>query len=334
MLNSKSRFLIESIRSDKVHGASQLARQAADVIRQVADDSKATSTDALVQELLEVARELEVARPPMAPLFNVVTGITRTLKEQLPGKGIREARQLAADLANAAIAQSYLAVSKIADHAAGLLKDGDVVLTHSYSSTVSSTLCLSARVKSLNVLVTSSGPGNTGISLAMELREYGIPVAVIDDAAIGIYTLKTNMIFVGADRITRDAMLINGVGTYPLVMMAHRAGIPRYTLCEKMKFDYRIPSSQVDLEDRDPAEIDIGSAAGLIPCYNPHFDVTPLALLSGIITETGIMLPHQVESRINSRPRLVPKPRLALAPLDIPRWYSDQSNAFRSVPSR
>jgi len=300
MIEPEIQILIEEIRTDKTHGASQLARQAAEVFRQAAETSPATHAQALIEELTEVGQELEKVRPAMAPLYNVVYGITRVFAERLPGKFIEEARRIAVGLADGAVQHSYLAVARVADYGAGLLKDGDVVLTHSYSSTVIAALRRALQEKAISALVTRSGAGRTGGALAAELDGYGVPVTLIDDTAIGVYIKQASVVFLGADRITRDGVLVNGVGTYPLVLAAKQAEVPCYALCESLKFDPRVEASAVDLEDRDTAEIDVSEDAAEIPRYNPHFDLTPLDLLNGVVTEGGLMTPAEVRAKFEA----------------------------------
>ncbi len=301
MIDPEIKQMIEDIRTDTTHGASQLARNAAVVFRQAAEISRASHAQAMIEELNEVGLELEKVRPAMAPLYNVVYGIMRVFAENLPGKFPEEARRIAVGLADGAVQHSYLAVARVADYAAGLLKDGDTVLTHSYSSTVIAALRRAFQEKAIEALVTRSGAGRTGGALAADLNGYGLPVTLIDDTAIGIYLSRADVVLLGADRITRDAVLVNGVGTYPLVLAARQAGVPCYAVCESLKFDPRIEASAVDLEDRDAAEIDVGEAALEIPRANPHFDLTPLALLSGIVTEAGLMTPDQVLDKLEAR---------------------------------
>jgi translation initiation factor 2B subunit (eIF-2B alpha/beta/delta family) len=298
MINPEISRLIEEIRTDTTRGASQLARQAAEVFRQAAENTTANSAYQMLEELTEVGLELQTVRPAMAPLYNLAYGITRVLEEKLPGKFPEEARRLAVGLADGAVQQSYLAVARVADYSAGLLKDGDVALTHSYSSTVIAALRRGTQSKAISALVTRSGAGRTGGALAAELVRYGVLVTLIDDTAVGIYAERANVVFFGADRITRDAVLVNGVGTYPLALAAERAGVPCYALCESLKFDPRIEAAAVDLEDRDGAEIDAGEIIPGISLANPHFDLTPLGLLRGVVTEGGVMTPHEVRAKL------------------------------------
>jgi len=299
MFTPELQRLIEDIRNDTTHGASQLARQAAEVFRHAAESSTSASAVLLLDEMREVGLELETVRPAMAPLYNVVSGIMRVLEERLPAKFPEEAKRIAAAMAEGAVQQSYLAVARVADYAAGLLKDDALVLTHSYSSTVIAALRRTLQDKSVTALVTRSGAGRSGGALARDLAGYGVPVTLIDDTAIGIYAARADAVLLGADRITADGTLVNGVGTYPVVLAAREAGVPCYVLCESLKFDPRVKAAAVDLEDRDEAEIDAGEAGASLARHNPHFDLTPLKLVSAVVTESGVMTADEVIEKLN-----------------------------------
>lgn len=64
--------LIEEIKNDRTHGASQLARQAVKVLKVAAERSQEDSVEQFLQEQKEVGKRLMSARPAMAPVFNIV----------------------------------------------------------------------------------------------------------------------------------------------------------------------------------------------------------------------------------------------------------------------
>jgi translation initiation factor 2B subunit (eIF-2B alpha/beta/delta family) len=169
-------------------------------------------------------------------------------------------------------------------------------MTHSYSSTVIKTLKAAySRHKSIEVIVTRSGPGRTGERIARELRHHGVAVTFIDDAAMGLYIATANKVMVGADRICADAKLVNGIGTYPLALAADRANIPFYVLCETLKFDPRLSSHEVDLEEKETSEVtEPGRLPPGVRVKNPYFDITPLELITGIVTENGVLKPEEI----------------------------------------
>ncbi len=151
------------------------------------------------------------------------------------------------------------------------------------------------RDRNIKVITTRSGPGRTGERIAQELGHYGVPVTFIDDTAIGLYISTVNKAVVGADRICADGKLINGIGTYQLALAAKMRGIPFYVLCETLKFDPRLKGDEVDLEEKDTSEVvEPGRLPLEVSVKNPYFDVIPLELVTGIVTENGLLTPEEV----------------------------------------
>jgi eIF-2B alpha/beta/delta-like uncharacterized protein len=290
--------LVDQIKDDKIHGASQLARQAVQVLKTAAEHSQAEDTDEFLLELKEVGRRLMSVRPAMAPLYNIIDRLLKTVSGESLGMELSAIRQLTIVKADEAIGDSKQAINRLAEFGSGLIVDHDIVLTHSYSSTVMETLKAAySKYKNIEVIATRSGPGRTGVRIADELGHLGVPVTFIDDTAVGIYAASASKVMVGADRICADGRLINGVGTYQLALVAKKAGIPFYVLCETLKFDPRLNSDEVDLEEKEASEvIEPGRLPPEVRVRNPYFDITPLELVTGIVTENGVFKPGDIVS--------------------------------------
>ena len=294
--------LIDEIKNDKTHGASELARQAVKVLKTAAERSRAGSTEAFLLEQLEIGGRLMSARPTMAPIVNIVSGLLKTIPEESTAMDLSSVKQRTISKADEAVKDSLQAVARIAEYTSQLIADSDRVMTHSYSSTVVAALKEAfTRHGNIKVVAARSGPGRTGERIARELALHGVPVAFIDDAAMGLYLAAVNKVIVGADRVCANGKIINGIGTYPLALAAKRANIPFYVLSETLKFDSRLTSGQVDLEEKEPSEI---IAPGRLPpqvrVKNPNFDITPLELVTGIVTEKGLLMPEEVARYIEN----------------------------------
>jgi len=205
-------------------------------------------------------------------------------------------RSLAVAKAGEVAGDSLQAIARIAQHGSELIADGDKILTHSYSSTVMAVIKeASVKRKNFKVIATRSGPGGTGEQIAGELRRCGVEVTFIDDTAVGLYLPTVNKVMLGADRVCADGKVINGVGSYQVALVSERAGIPCYILCDTLKFAPGMRSNEVDLEDKEPSEL-VGP--GILPAgvrvKNPHFDITPLELVTGVVTEGGLLTPADV----------------------------------------
>ena len=264
--------LVEEIRNDRTHGASQLARQALGVLKSAAEHSKAADARSFLLEQETVAEKLALVRPAMAPLRNIVSRYQESLSKKVKPSDLASVKSLALSLADELTNELLQAVAKISAYASELISPDDKIMTHSYSSTVIAVLKKAFdKGKKIEVIT-------TGEVIARELGACGLAVTFIDDSAIGRYISAMDKVMVGADRVCADGSLINGVGTYPLALVAKEARVPFYVLCETLKFDPGTKSSNADLEGKEI----------------PAFDITPLELITAIITEDGLLAGKEV----------------------------------------
>lgn len=295
-ISSEILYLINEIKKDKTRGAAELARQAVKVLKIAAGHSQVDSVERFIAEQREIGERLMSVRPAMAPVFNIVNRFLGALTKKAGEKDLDSLKNFAISKSDELINNSLRAAAQIAQFASELLNDGDIIMTHSYSSTVMEALKVAFNKHgNIEVITTRSGPGRTGERIARELAHSGVPVTFIDDTAIGVYILVTNKVVVGADRICSDGKLVNGIGTYQLALAAAKADIPFYVLCEKLKFDPRLRGNEVDLEEKEPSEVvESGVLPMAVEVKNPYFDITPLELITSIITENGLLAPEEV----------------------------------------
>jgi ribose 1,5-bisphosphate isomerase len=284
------------IRDDRINGASFLAREAARVLQDAAARSQAPDTAALLAEQAELAQLLMAARPAMASVYNMVKRLQKTAAPGEPG--LEATRHFITTAAETAIRESEAAVDAIARVGAGLLTRDRCVLTHSYSATVLAVLGAARQQNpALEVIVTRSGAGRTGERAARELAGCGYKVTFIDDTALCLVLDKADKVLVGADRICADGSLVNGVGTCLVAMAARRYDIPLYACCETLKFDPRLSGDEVEIEEKDPAEVaPPGTLPSRVTVRNLYFDLTPRVLIFGVITEKGVIAAADLKS--------------------------------------
>ncbi len=282
--------LIDEIRENRTDGASELARQAAGVLKTAAERSQAKTTEEFILEQGSVGKELTSTRPAMAPIFNIVSRILGVIDSKNRTIEVDAVRQLLISRADEVTNESLKAVEQIAKNSSRLITDGDTLMTHSYSSTVVAALKrISGKYADIKVIITRSGPGRSGERTARELGDRRLKLTFIDDTAMGLYVSRASKVFVGADRICADGGVVNGAGTYQLALAGERAGVPFYVLCETLKFDSRLKSDEVELEEKEPEEV--AAPADLPPgtmIKNPYFDITPLELIASVVTENGM----------------------------------------------
>jgi methylthioribose-1-phosphate isomerase len=101
-------------------------------------------------------------------------------------------------------------------------------------------------------------------------------------------------VITGADRIAANGDTANKIGTYSAAVLAHYHNIPFYIAAPYSTFDFTCQTgADIPIEERSGNELKyIGSkqiAPREIQTYNPAFDVTPHELITGFITERGII---------------------------------------------
>jgi len=194
---------------------------------------------------------------------------------------------------------------KLAKLGSELIEDGYSVLTHcntgelatgGYGSALGVIKAAWEAGKRISVYATETRPLLQGARLTMlELLNAGIPAKLIVDSASG-YLMKlgqVNAVIVGADRILADGTTANKIGTYTLALLANHHGIPFYVAAPYSTFD--LESKEIAIEFRSEDEVkrfrDLQVAHDQVRSWNPAFDVTPPHLITGIVTERGILRP-------------------------------------------
>jgi len=103
-----------------------------------------------------------------------------------------------------------------------------------------------------------------------------------------------DLVLVGADRIAANGDTANKIGTYGLAVLARHHGVPFYVAAPSSTFDLGLESGKgIPIEQRGAEEVTCGFGRRTAPegckVYSPAFDVTPAELITGIITERGII---------------------------------------------
>jgi methylthioribose-1-phosphate isomerase len=187
-----------------------------------------------------------------------------------------------------------------------LLRDGATVLTHcnagglatsDYGTALAPIYAAKERGKRVAVFADETRPLLQGSRLtAWELMQSGVDVTLITDsmAARVMFERRIDLVLVGADRIARNGDVANKIGTYGVAVLAREHGIPFYVCAPLSTFDRRIESGdEIPIEQRSPDEVTRGFGPATAPegvrVYNPAFDVTPARLVTGIVTEVGLI---------------------------------------------
>lgn len=129
-----------------------------------------------------------------------------------------------------------------------------------------------------------------------ELAQDGIPATLIADSAAAwlMKSGRIDWVIVGADRIAVNGDSANKIGTYSLAVLARQHGVKFMVVAPTTTIDWAIDNGdEIAIEQRHQNELLPAcylSEGSLVSAWNPVFDVTPVALISAIVTERGVIL--------------------------------------------
>ena len=189
---------------------------------------------------------------------------------------------------------------------AGLIDEGFTVLTHcnagglatsGYGTALAPVYVAKENGTGFKVYADETRPLLQGARLtAWELAKAGIDVTVICDSASHLLFSRgmIDLVFVGADRITLNGDFANKIGTLGVARSASAAGVPFYVVAPTSTIDPCLERGE-DIPIEERAALEVTTIAGTrvtppgVPAYNPAFDVTPAELVTGFITEKGLV---------------------------------------------
>ena len=268
-MKSQIRTAVKGIRANKDSGARQLALAALEALASVANDGK--------DEVRESARALALAQPMMAAVQNAMAlAWSHCQNGTEPAAAVKDA------IDAIEVAPEGMAI------AARKVLPGDTVMTYSYSSTVSELL---SRIKPRRAIISEARPLGEGIRLARELRSAGIAVTFITEAQMALFVQEADAVVVGADTILPDGDLINKIGTRLLALAAKDAEVPFYSATETLKV--AAPSEPMPFAPEEGRAREITSVRWL-EVRNVYYEATPGRLITGYITEEGLIKPSKV----------------------------------------
>ena len=302
------RQVAQAITEMVVRGAPAIGAAAAFGMALAGFQSRAEGREALSADLNQAAETLLRARPTAVNLAWALKRMQR-LAGSFEGSP-NELRQALLKEAQRIADEDVEINQRMAAHGAALIEDGDTIIHHCNTGALATVDWGTAlgvirtaheQGKRIHVLVDETRPRLQGSRLtAWELSQYGIPYDIISDNAAGYFLRagKVQKVLFGADRVAANGDVANKIGTYMLALAAKDNGVPAYSVVPTSTIDLEIPSGEfIPIEERGAEEVlDIQRQGELLSptgatARNPAFDVTPNRLLSGIITENGVVYP-------------------------------------------
>ncbi len=183
-----------------------------------------------------------------------------------------------------------------------LILDGACVLTHCNAGALATAgigtalapvYAAHAAGRRVQVFADETRPLRQGARLtAWELQRAGIPVTVLPDGAAAslLRSGVIDLVLVGADRIAANGDVANKIGTYGVALAARAHEVPFYVAAPCSTIDVRTTSgADIEIEFRGREEL--GEMPAGVDAWNPAFDVTPRALVTGYLTDRGFVEP-------------------------------------------
>lgn len=302
--------LARAIKRMQVRGAPVLAAAAAMALAVTALRSRAKTKAQLMRELGRAADIVKRTRPTAVNLF---VGLKRVMDVARAAATVEQIRKAVVNEAKRIAEEDVKVNEMMGKHGAVLLKDGDVVLTHCNAGALAtvdygtalgvirSAWCMGKKIK---VVVTETRPLLQGARLTTwELKREGIPTTLVVDSAVGHMMARGGItkVLVGADRIAANGDVANKIGTYAIAVLAKEHRIPFYVVAPTTTIDLNTSTGdEIPIEHRAPQEVQFIQGKRIAPngvkVLNPAFDVTPARLITGIVTERGVVKPSELKS--------------------------------------
>ena len=293
----------KAIKDMKVRGAPAIGAAAAYGLALAAYKSKAVTVDELINDLKKACAILKSTRPTAINLF---WALDRVMNRALSVRGsVKEIVKAVIDEANRIAEEDIELNKRLGKIGAGLIDDGDVILTHcnagalatvGYGTALGVIRAAVEEGKRVRVFATETRPKLQGARLTVfELVKDEIPVTLITDNMVGYCMYKgiIDKVIVGADRVLADGHVINKIGTYTIAVLAKNHGVSFYVAAPSSSFDLKSKVTEVIIEERDPNEVrqvmGVQITLDEVNVFNPAFDITPPEYVTAIITERGII---------------------------------------------
>jgi len=289
---------VEDVRIRQMRGGTIVTHAALTSLCSAAIKSKASSPQEFLTELEENSQYLTKIRAASIPLANGLRQVvSEAQKATEGGSDVEKLKQIVSDATTTFDRKLEESIKEIAEIGARRLKDGDVIMTHSYSSSVIAILKRTHQQgKQLRVFVTETRPELEGRDVVRELAAEGIDTTLIIDSAVSHFIEKSDKVLVGAEAVAANGAIVNKIGTATIAAVAHGARVRVYAAASTYKFSPETMLGElIEIEERDPSYVlDDPELRKMskVTVRNPAFDVTSPQDIDLIITERGVIPPQ------------------------------------------
>ncbi len=299
---SGARDVYTALQTYRIVGASACTAAIVEALTALAADVAGRPGGAVYQEVAAAGALFCALKPNTAAYANVVHLLLRGL--DTASAPPPELAATVAQRGDAFSENSTASVERIAAMGADLLAARGGVLVHDYSSTILAVLAEAGRRdKDLMVFVTAGQPVDQGPKVARAVASYGHRVTYLPDTAVGRVIAGVDVVLSGVETLFQNGDLANTVGTFPIALVARHAGVPFYGVTERIKIHPTATTVAVAeltaqvLHGWPPPEVELPPHTRTCP---EVLDLTPARLVTGYVTEVGIVAPAHVAAALES----------------------------------
>ena len=298
----------EAIYSLRVRGAPAIGVTGAYAYYVLADQIETDDKDKFVKECTKMMEYINSSRPTAVNLSWALNRMEQVVLSN-KDKTVAEIKTLLKEESIEIQEEDIRVCKAIGEYGLELVKPGDGILTHcnagklatsKYGTATAPIYLGQERGYNFHVFADETRPLLQGARLtAFELHSSGVDVTLICDnmSATVMKNGWVNAVFVGCDRVAANGDAANKIGTSGAAILAQYYGIPFYIAAPTSTIDFGTATgADIVIEERSGDEIkkmwySEPMAVDEVKTFNPSFDVTEASLITGIITEYGVLYP-------------------------------------------
>ena len=256
--------------------------------------------------LKQAAYDLAHSRPTTANRYGQITSRCVEVAQKALAEGKDPISAIVENTVES-MNRRYSTMQIVGDHLATLIPQGGTLLTQCYGETIIGTVIRAARKqnKDFKVFCAETRPYLQGARLTSScFASMGFDTTVITDNMVA-YSMERGLIDVfssAADSIARSGHIANKIGTFQIAILAKHFGVPYYVT--GIPDQDKMGRDDIVIEMRDPTQVlryrDIPNTLPEVKAIYPSFDVVPPHLISGVVTDKGVYVPHMLNTYFDS----------------------------------
>src|SRR4030043_817808 len=288
-MDKRANKIICGIKSLKIQSAHGIARAGLECLKICISSSKATDRKAFLEEISDYGQRIKTARPTEIELGSILN-LALFKISQSGSEDVERLKEYGARACDEQIKANEDAMFQLMQNGANRIENGDRILTHCHSRTVVGILREARKQgKDFTVFVTETRPLKQGLITEKDLLASGIRIVYGVDSDMGYLMKKCTKVLVSCDAILPDGSIVNKIGTLPMAIVAKAFGKPFIVAGLTSKLTHR-----GGVEEEGPKEVEDPANLKGAKIINPAFDITPADYVDFIITEKGMVKPHDV----------------------------------------